>query len=170
MKALNPHLRTRNVFVRDGKPLVAQVPHLNGDYLPTSVREALSLLGGLEKAIHPGDRVMIKPNFNCSYAVPLSTDLSFLAAVIEMLQDAGAQVTVGEMSGKTDGPTEEVIARLGVLPMLQRYGVAFVDFEKDEWLPLAVEGECWESFRVPRSIYRRGLSAGIASLLLPPYR
>jgi uncharacterized protein (DUF362 family) len=153
MKPLNLHPRTRNVFVRDGKSLVARVPHLNGDYLPASVREALALLGGLEKAVRPGDRVLIKPNFNCSYAVPLSTDLSFLAAVIEMLQDAGAQVIVGEMSGKADGPTEEVVARLGVLPMLRRYGVPFVDFEKDEWLPLAVKGKYWDSFRVPRSIY-----------------
>ncbi|MCP4544013.1 MAG: DUF362 domain-containing protein [Chloroflexi bacterium] len=148
-----PHSRTRNVFTLKGKPLVAKVPHLNGDYLPTSVSEALCLLGGLDQTIQSGDRVMIKPNFNCSYATPLSTDLAFLTAVIELLQDAGATVTVGEMSGKADGPTEGVIARLGVLPVLKRYGVQFIDFEHDEWIPLEVEGEYWDSFRMPRSIY-----------------
>jgi uncharacterized protein (DUF362 family) len=37
--------------------------------------------------------------------------------------------------------------------VLRRYGVEFVNFEKDEWLPLHVGGRYWESFRVPRSIY-----------------
>lgn len=150
---LKPHPRTRNAWLRNGKPLVAKVPHLNGDSVPASVGTALDLLGGLDRTIRPGDEVMIKPNLNCSYALPLSTDLGFLAAVIEILQDSGARVTVGEMSGRADGPTEKVITNLRVLPMLRRYGVKFVNFEEDEWLPLDVKGQYWESFRVPRSIY-----------------
>jgi uncharacterized protein (DUF362 family) len=133
--------------------LVVKVPHLNGDSVPASVGTALDLLGGLERTIRPGDRVMIKPNLNCSYALPLSTDLGFMAAAIEILQDLGAHVTVGEMSGRADGPTAKVIANLQVLPVLRRYGVQFINFEKDEWLLLEVEGQYWESFRVPRSIY-----------------
>ena len=148
-----PHPRTPNVFTRDGKPLVVKMLHLSGDYLPASVDEALCLLGGLDEAIQPGDRVMIKPNFNCSYALPLSTDLGFLGAVIEVLQDAGAKVTVGELSGRADWPTDKVIANLKVMPLLRRYGVTFINFEHDERIPLAVEGRYWDSFRVPRSIY-----------------
>lgn len=147
------HPRTQNVFMREGKPLVAKVPHLNGDYLQASIGEALRLLGGLNKAIQPGDQVMIKPNFNCSYALPLSTDLGFLAAVIEILQDAGAKVMVGESSGRADSPTEKVIHNLKMMPVLHRYGVQFINFEYDEWVPLEVKGRHWKSFRVPRSIY-----------------
>lgn len=167
---LKPHPRTANVFTREGKPLVAKVPHFNGDYLQFSIQTALELLGGLEKAIQPGDKVMIKPNFNCSYALPLSTDLGFLAAAIEILQDAGAKVTVGEMSGRADWPTEKVIANLKVMPVLHRYGVPFINWQHDEWVPLEVRGRFWKSFRVPRSIYEadkrvylgnmRGHSAG----------
>lgn len=164
MKTWKPHPRTRNAFMRDGKPLVTKTPHLNGDYLPTSVGKALDLLGGLEKTIRSGDRVLIKPNFNCSYALPLSTDLGFLAAVIEILQDAGAQVTVGEMSGRADGPTEKVITNLQVLPMLHRYGVEFINFEQDEWLPLKVDGRYWKSFRVPRSIYEADKRVYLANM------
>jgi uncharacterized protein (DUF362 family) len=148
-----PYPRTQNAFVRDGKPLVAKVPHLNGDYLPVSIARALHLLGGLDKAIGPGDRVLVKPNFNSSYALPLSTHLGFLAAAIEVLQDAGARVTVGELSGRANWPTEQVVARLKVLPVLRRYGVEFINFEHDEWIPLQVQGRYWDSFRVPRSIY-----------------
>ena len=164
MDQLLPHPRTQNAYTRDGKPLVARTPHLNGDYMPASVERALSLLGGLEKAIRPGDRLMIKPNFNCRYALPLSTDLAFLGTVIEMLLDAGCRVSVGEMSGRADGPTEEVIAALGVLPFLRRYGVPFVNFEEDDWLPLRVDGDHWVSFRVPRSIYEADKRVYLANM------
>jgi len=159
-----PRPRTQNVFMRDGKPLVAKVPHLNGDYLQASIGKALELLGGLDKAIGPGDRVMLKPNFNCSYALPLSTDLGFLAAAIEILQDAGAKLTVGELSGQADWPTEKVIRNLKVMPVLHRYGVQFVNFRYDEWAPLEVGGRYWESFRVPRSIYEADKRVYLANM------
>ena len=151
--AVQSHPRTKNGFTRGAKPLVAKVPHLNGDYLRFRIDRALELLGGLERAIRPGDRVMIKPNFNCSYTLPLSTDLGFLATVIEILQDAGAKVTVGEMSGRADWPTEKVVSNLKVMPVLHRYGVEFVNFQHDDWVKLEVDGDYWDSFRVPRSIY-----------------
>lgn len=78
MDQLQPHPRIQNAYTQDGKPPVSRVPHLNGDYVPATVKQALSPLGGLGKAVCPGDRVMIKPNFNCSCALPLSTDLTFL--------------------------------------------------------------------------------------------
>ncbi len=164
VKTFKPHPRTENVFVRDGKPLVAKVPHLNGDHLPDTVNRALELLGGLEKAVRPGDKVMLKPNFNCSYALPLSTSPSFLGAVIEILQDAGAKVTVGELSGKADWPTDKVVNNLNILPLLRRYGVPFINFEHDEWLPLEVDGQYWQSFRVPRSMYEADKRVNLANM------
>jgi len=161
---LKPQPRTQNVFLSDSRPLVAKVPHCNGDYLPASVRTALQLLGGLEKAIGSGDRVMLKPNFNCSYALPLSTDLGFLAAAIEVLQDAGAKVRVGEMSGRSDWPTDKVVRNLEVLPVLRRYGVDLVNFEHDEWIPLQVQGRYWQSFRVPRSMYEADKRVYLANM------
>ncbi len=148
------HPSNRNAFCRAGRPLVAKVPHLNGDYLPDSVDKAIGLLGGVEKAISSGDRVMIKPNFNCAFALPLSTDLAFLAAVIEILQSVGSRVSVGELTGGgPDWPPERVIAESRVLPLLKRYGVPFINFEQDDWIELQADGEYWDSFRVPRSIY-----------------
>ena len=79
---LKPRERTQNAYMRDGKPLVAKVPHFNGDYLPETVAEASGMLGGVEKSIRPGDSVILKPNFNCRYAMPLSTHLTFLASVL----------------------------------------------------------------------------------------
>ena len=63
---MEPRPWTKNVFTTDGRPVVARVSHFNGDYLPDTVAEAVRLLGGVDKAIRPGDRVALKPNFNCS--------------------------------------------------------------------------------------------------------
>jgi uncharacterized protein (DUF362 family) len=150
---LPPRERKTNVYTRDGQSLVVKVPHFNGDYLPRSVRTAVDMLGGLEKAFKPGDSVILKPNFNCAYATPLSTDLTFLGAVIEVLQDFGLKVSVGELSGRAAWPTEKVIADLGVLPVLKRYGVPFVNFQYDEWVEVGINSEHWPSIHVPRSIY-----------------
>ncbi|NLE75371.1 MAG: DUF362 domain-containing protein [Chloroflexi bacterium] len=167
---LKPHPRTENVFTENGKPIVAKVPHLNGDYLPDSVAKAVELLGGIEKAIRPGDKVMVKPNFNCSYATPLSTDLAFLAAAIELLQDAGAKVTVGELSGRGDWPTEKVCNNLKVLPVMRRYGVEFINWEFDEWLPMEVNGKWWKSFRVPRTMYEADKRVYLCNMRCHPRR
>ena len=161
---LTPKPRRENVFTLDGQPLVAKVPHFNGDYLPFSLAEAVQLLGGLDKAIRPGDRVLLKPNFNCSYALPLSTDLAFLAGVIELLQDAGARVIVGELSGRADWPTDKVVRNLKVMPVLQRYGVPFINFEYDQWLPMEIPGRFFKSIRVPCTIYEADKRVYLANM------
>ena len=148
-----PKPRTHNVYLQDGKPVVAKIPHFNGDYLPQSVAMAVDLLGGLALSIRSGDRVIIKPNFNCSFALPLATDLAFLAAIIELLQDHNVHVTVGEMCGKANWPTDEVIEKLGVLPVLKRYGVPFINFQHDEWIEVEIPGNHFKTLHVPRSIY-----------------
>jgi uncharacterized protein (DUF362 family) len=160
----DPRPRTSNVFTQDGKPLVAKVGHVNGDNLRDSIETATHLLGGLDKVVSTGDQVMLKPNFNCTYAVPMSTEHGFLAAAIEILQDAGAKVTVGESSGRAAGPTDGVVDKLGVLPLLRRYGVPFVNFDHDQWITVRVPGEYWESLRVPRSIYEAEKRVYLANL------
>ena len=149
----DPHPRTSNLFTQDGEPLVAKVGHVNGDNLRSSIETAIHLLGGLDKVVSTGDQIMLKPNFNCTYALPLSTEHGFLAAVIEILQDAGAKVTVGESSGRAAGPTDGVVDKLGVLPLLRRYGVPFVNFDHDERITVRIPGKYWDSLRLPRSIY-----------------
>jgi len=150
---VKPHPRTTNRFQYDNLPIVAKAPHRNGDSLPRTVERVTQLLGGLDKVVRRGERVMIKPNFNCEFEIPLSTDLAFLGAVIETLQALGADVVVGEMSGRAAGPTERVTRLLGVDKFLGRYNVPFIDFEKDEWLDLEVGGSWWQTLHVPRSIY-----------------
>jgi uncharacterized protein (DUF362 family) len=150
---VQPHARIKNVFTENQQALVAKAPIVNGDYLNERLLAALNLLGGVEKAIKSGDQVMLKPNFNCSFATPLSTDPGILAAVIETLKDTGAKVVIGEMSGRADGPTRKVVKNLGIDRLLKFYGVPLIMFEEDQWVELEVPGKYWKSYHVPRSIY-----------------
>ena len=38
---------------------------VRGDDVARQVREAVNLLGGMERFVKPGDRVLVKPNMRC---------------------------------------------------------------------------------------------------------
>lgn len=145
--------RKVNPYTKDGKPIVAKMPHYNGDYMPFTIRALVEALGGLDKTMKPGDTVILKPNFNCTFATPLSTDLTYLTSIIEILQDYGLKVVVAEMCGRAAWPTETVIEKLEVLPALKRYGVPFVNLFHDEWVEVDINGKYWQKIHVPRTMY-----------------
>jgi uncharacterized protein (DUF362 family) len=147
------HPRKQNFYMANEKPIVAKVPSLNGDFLNERVETAFQLLGGLEKTIKPGNEVMIKPNFNCAYRTPLSTEISILKSLIEILLDLGAKVCIGERSGRGAGPTSGVVIDLGIIRHIKWYGIEFIDFDEDEWIEMEIPGKYWNSIKVPRSIY-----------------
>lgn len=69
------------------------------DNLKTTIRDAISELGGLSKFVNVGDKVLIKPNINTADPSPASSDPEFIKAVAELVLEAGAsQVIIGESS------------------------------------------------------------------------
>lgn len=133
--------------------LVSKVP--DEEDLISSVSRGVELIGGLEKVISSGDRVMVKPNFNSPDPYPGSTDLDFLKAVVHLLLECGAKVTVGDSAGGIWRPTVRVLARLGVLRPLVEMGaevIAFEDRPKD-WVRVKIEGDYLREVTVPKSAY-----------------
>lgn len=66
-----------------------------------AAQRALDLIGGIEKFVKKGDRVVIKPNL-VSRKKPdeaVTTNPEFLRAVILMVQEAGGHVTIAESPG-----------------------------------------------------------------------
>ncbi len=153
MKTYPVRDRKENAYTVNGRSVVVKTPHMNGDSLYCSISRSLDAMGGLNKTLHFGDSVLIKPNFNCAEALPLSTSLDTLCAMIEILQDNGIRVSVGEMCGRAAWPTEEVITKLGVRRALKRYGVEFINFQFDEWLSVEINGDYWSQIHVPRTMY-----------------
>ena len=148
-----PRPRQENRFSRNGMALVSKVP--DEEDLISSVSRGVELIGGLEKVISSGDRVMVKPNFNSPDPYPGSTDLDFLKAVVHLLLECGAKVTVGDSAGGIWRPTVRVLARLGVLGPLVEMGaevIAFEDRPKD-WVRVKIEGDYLREVTVPKSAY-----------------
>ncbi len=151
---VSPRPAPVNPWCRDGQPLVARVTA--GKDIKASLAQVITLLGGLGKAIGWGDRVLLKPNFNSPDPYPGSTDLAFLSAVIELLLDAGAVVTIGESSGGIWRPTRKVFDKLGVTEMARRLNVELIAFEDrtDDWVRVRVDGDYLDVITVPRSVYK----------------
>lgn len=148
-----PRPRLQNAFRRDGLPLVARVNA--GVDIRESVSQCLDLLGGPGLAVKRGDAVFVKPNFNSPDPFPGSTDLPFLKAVLELLLDAGARVTLGDCAGLAWRPTRKVFQRLGLPDLCRKLGVCLIPFEDRarDWVQVEVNGEYLKKVVTPRSAY-----------------
>ena len=153
LETLPPKPFHKAAWLKDGVPLVSKVDAAGE--VKAAVEKCLRLLGGLDKAIRAGDKVLVKPNFNSPDPFPGSTDLGFLRAVLELLKDAGTQVVVGEGAGGIWRPTSNTVAKLGVPELLQQMGVEFVSFDAGEtdWVEVPIEGDFLHLVTVPRVAY-----------------
>jgi len=150
---VSPKPRKVNPFAEDGVPLIGMVQA--GDDLRSSVARCIELIGGLGKAVSPGDRVVVKPNYNSPDLFPGSTDIEFLKGVVGLLKDAGARVTVGESSGGIWRPTRKVLEKMRVFRALDDMGVDMIVFEEraDDWVKVSIGGDYLYEVTVPRSMY-----------------
>jgi uncharacterized protein (DUF362 family) len=148
-----PRPRKENPFRKDGVTLVSKV-RVEHD-LKSSVAKAVELIGGLGKVISPGDRVMVKPNFNSADSYPGTTDLEFLKVVAQLLMGAGVKVVVGESSGAIWRPTKKVMVKLDALRQLTDIGAEVIAFDDRawDWVRVRVDGDYLKEVTVPRSVY-----------------
>ncbi len=126
-----------------------------GKDIRASIERVIALLGHLEQAIGRGEKVLVKPNFNSSDPYPGTTDLLFLRAVIELLLEAGAKVTIGESAGGIWRPTRNVFQKLGMFELARRLDVPLVAFEDeaDDWVRIKIDGDYLSTVCMPRSAY-----------------
>jgi uncharacterized protein (DUF362 family) len=150
---VDPKPRHANPWQRNGQVIVSKVV-ANGD-VKASIEKSLALLGNLGQAIGKGDKVLVKPNFNSPDPLPAATDPAFLRAVVQILLEAGAKVTIGESSGGLWRPTRKVFRKLGVSEIAHDLGVdlfAFEDKPKD-WVHVKIGGDYMSTIFMPRSAY-----------------
>ena len=110
----------------------------------TGVRTAVELLGLPEDAF-TGQTVVVKPNFNSAHPFPASTHIDALAALIQLIQERGAErVIVAERSGM--GVARLVMRAKGVYKLAEELGFEAIDIEDlpaEEWVHLPLEGSHW---------------------------
>ena len=150
---VEPKPRRSNPWLRDNQPIVAKVK-AKGD-VRLAVEEAIALLGNLTQIMGKGDRVFVKPNFNSPDPLPAATDLAFLQAVIELILESGAKVTIGESAGAVWRPTRKVFNQRGVPELTRRLGVELIAFDDrpSDWVQIDINGDYLTKVVMPRSAY-----------------
>jgi uncharacterized protein (DUF362 family) len=144
----------RNPFVQDGKALVSEVKATTN--LKESVKRAVQLIGGFEKVISPGDKVIVKPNFNSDDPFPASSDPEFVKAVVSLLYETGAsKVTILESSGLPWLPTKRVMERMGMTRAAEECGAGLVVLDDREWIDIPIEGKYWSKVSLARDVLKK---------------
>lgn len=117
--------------------------------LNDDIQKILQPLGGMENFINPGDKVLLKPNFNTADPYPASSDPNFLEAVINIVKKANpAKVILGD-SCTFAQKTEQVMKKLGIFELGQKLGIEVVNFDKGDFVKKRIPGKYLKALKVP---------------------
>ena len=108
--------------------------HRSRERVLSLVREAIDLLGGINRFVKPGQTVLIKPNQTVFYSAEegCTTDPLVVGALIQLVHDAGAsRVQVGESSGGFFSSLE-CMKVTGMAAVAEREGAELVDLGSDD--------------------------------------
>ena len=113
-----------------------------------AVREAISLLGGIESFIPKGAKVGIKPNIFCPSLPPVTTDPRVVSALVKLALEAGAgDVIVCEGRSistakyrKANNTTRACSEVIGMTAAVEKAGGRMVFFDEDETVTMDVPG------------------------------
>lgn len=94
----------------------------------TAIAELLLPLGGISAFVKPGQRVLLKPNMLAGKGVEaaVTTHPEIVRAVIELTQEAGGIVSVGDSPGV--GTSQQVAEHCGIMAVIKETGVTFAPF------------------------------------------
>ncbi len=98
-----------------------------------SLREALSLIGGLEGLIGKGDRVLVKPNM-LSARLPeegVTTHPAIVRGIVELVREAGAEALIGDSPGGTKRDLKHFWDVCGYKEVSEITGAPLVSLEQD---------------------------------------
>ncbi|UCD83818.1 MAG: DUF362 domain-containing protein [Deltaproteobacteria bacterium] len=106
---------------------------------PRDVREAVRLLGGMERFVAEEDRVVLKPNICLGKpnSTGVVTNPEVVAEVARMVQEVGGKPVVGE-SPIYPLKSRSVFPRAGYCDFHDRYGFEIVHFDQEEGVHIQV--------------------------------
>jgi len=105
---------------------------LCGDYnrhaVEKAVRASVEALGGIEKFVRKGQRVLLKPNLLAPKDVSsmVTTHPEIMRAVLSLVLDAGADVVIGD--SPAIGSAVSVSRKAGILEVAEHFGVKVMNF------------------------------------------
>ena len=143
--------RNPNPYTLDNRALVSFV--VSDQDVQSDVQKAVNLIGGFEKSLKTGDRILIKPNFNSDDPPPGSTAMDFLTAVIDLLRKSGySKIVVGEGSGRPWVPTSKNFEKTGLSAQMAEMDIPLLDFDQSEYIDVPVNGDYLDEIAYPKDL------------------
>ncbi|MDO8950343.1 MAG: DUF362 domain-containing protein [Actinomycetota bacterium] len=116
-----------------------------------AVGRALELLGGAERFVRDGERIVLKPNFLVG-ATPdkvVNTHPMVFSAAARHLQAAGAKLSYGDSPGF--GNALAAARKIGIAQVAETLGVTYADFSEGRQVSFA-EGELIKQFTIASAV------------------
>lgn len=111
----------------------------------SAIKEALTLIGGIESIISPGKRVLLKPNV-LAVRTPedaVTTHPAVVSAMCELVKEAGGIPLIGDGSGIVkpgSTTTSEAFCASGIEAVASACGAELVNFETSGYTEVSVSG------------------------------
>jgi len=103
--------------------------------LKQELHEALDFIGGLDTYVHPGERIMLKPNLN---GLEGYTRRELVASLIELLFDHKVKnIFLGEATFGSPHMTDMFFKKTGFLDLAENYGLRLINLNRSE--PVEIE-------------------------------
>ena len=101
------------------------------DMISGSIKNLLDMLGGLEKFVKPGMKVLLKPNLISAKAPEraVTTHPEIVAAVAREVRRLGGHPVVGDSPGGAKVGINRVWTNTGMKAMAEREGLELINFE-----------------------------------------
>jgi uncharacterized protein (DUF362 family) len=122
----------------------------NRNQIHRTVFKSLNLIGGINRAVSEGDKVLIKPNAGSetTWEKGAVTNPYVVEAVTKKVFEAGAQdVIIGEAS-QIGTDTKKVFEINNYTEIAENTGAKLVDLNEEEHVSVAVEGKLLKKVRV----------------------
>lgn len=108
---------------------------VHGDDVELMVREAITMIGGLERIDVRDKTVLVKPNVVSGRPSPATTNPDVVRAIVKLLKEAGTKkIYVGDMSALLTLPTKKNMESTGILKAAEAGGAEPLFFEDHGWV------------------------------------
>jgi len=119
-----------------------------------ALREALSLIGGLEGFIGKGDRVLVKPNMLSARRPEegVTTHPAIVRGIVELVRETGAEALIGDSPGGTKRDLNHFWDVCGYKEVSEVTGAPLVSLERE---PREVEvpgGVIYKTLHLSRTV------------------
>ncbi len=103
----------------------------NYSQIKSDIKACVNLLGGFNKYIKKGDKVLLKPNlFGIDSPEHSATNLKFVFAVADLVKEAGGIPAIGELiASDKPGLNRLTFKKRGVIDLAIKHKVKLVDFQ-----------------------------------------